>query len=824
MLLADRVAGATIRIGGVCVIVAVLGILIYLVGVVLPLFAGASVSARANYALLDAASARGLLFATVDEYLQTGLCALANGEIFSFDASTGRVLARDSLLQTGPRITAFAQSAVGDGVVYGFADGTVRPGRLGFRTVLDVSGSRSVNAVISIEDPRQVATGGDPITLLDYHDEKEIQRLVVHAARGGVIVHDTSMRANLLTGEETHETSTTPIVIPDEIRTLGAPSFLRITARGEMLLVAWSGGTVIRYDLSDPDKAVAAERAEFTSLPETRLTALRFMIGDQSILAADSGGGVRAWFPVSRWSGGIDGYAIALAHTLAPHGAPVQAIAVSTRNKSILTGAADGTLLLHHLTTGSTLVRTSIEPASPILTTQITPKADAIFAVSADGRATLWNLSNPHPEASWRAFFGKVWYEGHEKPAFTWQSSSGTDDFEPKLSLVPLVFGTLKATLFSMLFAVPIAVCAALYTSEFLHRRYKSPLKSLIEMMASLPSVVLGFIAAIVLAPLVQRGVIGILLACALIPIGAILLGHLSWRMPRAISRQQGGAAGWAQVLTLCGLVLLAGLAARLLSPMVEATMFSGDFHAWLDGKAGTGAPGIAIIAWPAILVMLLVLDSSHPRFLAGKQSRAGTGAGRNDRGALWFLIIVAASIILSALVAIVGSWAGLDPRGGLVGTYMQRNALVVGFVMGFAIIPVIYTVAEDALRSVPDTLRAASYGCGATRWQTATRVVLPLALPGIFSAAMIGLGRAAGETMIVLMAAGNTPVLDINPFNGLRTLSANIAVELPEAARDGTLYRVLFLAALLLFVGTFILNTVAEIVRQRFRRRSAQL
>ena len=252
--------------------------------------------------------------------------------------------------------------------------------------------------------------------------------------------------------------------------------------------------------------------------------------------------------------------------------------------------------------------------------------------------------------------------------------------------------------------------------------------------------------------------------------------------------------------------------------------MFTGDFRAWLDGRTGTGAPGIAIIAWPAILVGLLVLDASFPRFPEKTRGESRSAGARSGTGAVRFIVVVLASIVLAALVAFIGSWAGLDPRGELVGTYMQRNALVVGFVMGFAVIPIIYTVAEDALSSVPDTLRAASYGCGATRWQTAMRVVLPLGLPGIFSAAMIGLGRAAGETMIVLMAAGNTPVLDINPFNGLRTLSANIAVELPEAAREGTLYRVLFLAALLLFVGTFILNTVAEVVRQRFRRRSAQL
>ena len=99
-------------------------------------------------------------------------------------------------------------------------------------------------------------------------------------------------------------------------------------------------------------------------------------------------------------------------------------------------------------------------------------------------------------------------------------------------------------------------------------------------------------------------------------------------------------------------------------------------------------------------------------------------------------------------------------------------------------------------------------------------RIVLPTASPGIFSAIMVGFGRAVGETMIVLMATGNTPVMDWSIFNGIRTLSANIAVEIPEAPHAGTLYRTLFLAAALLFVMTFVVNTVAEIIRQRLRER----
>jgi phosphate transport system permease protein len=190
----------------------------------------------------------------------------------------------------------------------------------------------------------------------------------------------------------------------------------------------------------------------------------------------------------------------------------------------------------------------------------------------------------------------------------------------------------------------------------------------------------------------------------------------------------------------------------------------------------------------------------------------------------LKFVVGVAFTIALAWLVAAALDALKLDPRGAIIGTYVQRNALVVGFAMGFAIIPLIYTIADDALSTVPEHLRSASLGAGATPWQTAVRIVVPTAASGLFSALMIGLGRAVGETMIVLMAAGNTPIMDWNIFQGFETLSMAIATELPEAAKNSTHYRTLFLAALTLFAVTFVVNTVAEIVRQRFRRRAYEL
>jgi phosphate transport system permease protein len=153
-----------------------------------------------------------------------------------------------------------------------------------------------------------------------------------------------------------------------------------------------------------------------------------------------------------------------------------------------------------------------------------------------------------------------------------------------------------------------------------------------------------------------------------------------------------------------------------------------------------------------------------------------------------------------------------------------QRNAMVIGFAMGFALIPTIFSVAEDAIYSVPRYLVNGSYALGASGWQTMVGVVLPTASPGIFSAVMLGFGRGVGETMIVLMASGNTPLMDVNIFEGMRTLSANLAVEMAETEVDSTHYRVLFLSGLVLFIFTFFFNTLAEVVRQRMRKKYGSL
>jgi phosphate transport system permease protein len=475
---------------------------------------------------------------------------------------------------------------------------------------------------------------------------------------------------------------------------------------------------------------------------------------------------------------------------------------------------------LQHVTTERVLAE-SAAGGGAIRSLQFAPRGDALLALDESTRLSVWPLHKPHPEISFAALLGRVWYENYPEPSHTWQSSGGSDDFEPKFSLVPLMFGTLKATAYSMFFAVPIAVLSAIYTSQFLSSHTRNLVKPAIEMMASLPSVVLGFIAALVLAPIVESRLLGALGLVILIPLAVWLAGHAWQLLPAPLAARLGGGA---RLLWAGGVILAAALLSFQLAPKVERLLFSGDIMGWLNQTVGSGAALWGLLTLPLALLVSFRLRSRVQMHIA--RGRLVT-SGLLSEGAVELLsglAALAAAAWMAWLVSAGLDALGLDLRGEVVGTYVQRNTLVVGFVMGFAVIPIIYTISEDALSAVPQHLKAGSLACGASVWQTALRVVLPIAGSGIFSATMIGLGRAAGETMIVVMAAGNTPIIDVNPFNGLRALSANIAVELPEAVKDGSLYRVLFLAGLALFGLTFVINTVAEIVRLRLRKRAHQL
>lgn len=765
----DRLARWAIASGGVLVIASVLGIVVFIAGQTVPLFLpGRAIPAGE---VSDTEPQAGDAAVALGVWRPPGIGdALAwyitrQGEVVLGRPATGEILARQAIQPPQPGSGEFIQAverhpgrrAAPRGSLDGDRQATARYTLLwtsGAVTLLEV-------AIAPANAPQNPAAGTAPSEagaggmvlevcgqigpaperpLLAVARQAEVKRGLASAAQltvvrllpGNRLEVVRQMEERNLLGQAVARKRSATI----DASELGPVTALTMDRTGQWLYAGTQRGELARWQLGD-DGQVAFGEATANLGGGQAVTALALLAGDVSLAVGDSQGQVSFWFPVAAPQGRP---VLQRVHTLCPHKGPVEALVPSTRDKAVLSLGGDGQAALLHATTERRLVQLGAA-GTMLRLVDLAPRGNAAVGLGTDGTLYGWHLEVPHPETSWGALFGRVHYENYPAPSFTWQSG-GTDDYEPKLSVVPLVFGTLKATAYAMLFALPLALLAAVYTSQFASAGLRRAIKPVVELMAALPSVVVGFLAALWLAPLLERWIVAVFLAAAVFPlVFAAFLGLWKWleRWPAARRWRRGR-----EFLLAIPLVLAVWAIAAALAGPVEGWLFGGSFKLWLH---------------------------QH-----------------------------------------------LQMR------YDIRNAIVVGLGLGFAVIPIIFTLAEDALAAVPSRLTAASMALGATRWQTVWRVVLPSASPGIFAAAMIGFGRAVGETMIVLMAAGNTPILDWSPFNGMRTLSANIAIEIPEAPVGGTLYRVLFLCAVLLFLMTFVLNTAAELVRQALRRRFGRL
>ena len=842
VVLGERLARTAITLGGLGTILAVTLIFVFLAWIVLPLFSSPSSSEaterpaarpRTTAPLRLAVDGERLMAWSLDPDGVLTPMSLVGGE----DPAPSRPFA-------GSAPTAASFPIVGEQVVFGYEDGSISltesKDEMEFLAVEEVPeelrdlapGSAQVfdSGVLErtpqdqfrvtrheLEEGEHLSTGEESaVVAVDHSSTPQGIYLISLHASGALRVARVRERENLMTGKVTRSLSKVELPRSEESLARGLPMSVLVEGIGQHAYVIWSDGTCVHWDLSSFHAPRALEEIDLT--PQgAEVTCAAFVAGKKTLLIGDDQGRVRTWFTARLGADDAPPLLVQSGTWPGPE-ARVTALTPSPRARIVVAAYATGELRAFQSTLGEELLRLKAD-TSP-LAVAVAPKQDAVFALTRDGLLS-WEVDLAYPEASPTALFRPIWYENYPEPQHVWQSSSASDDFEPKLGMMPLVFGTVKATLYSMLFGAPLAILAAIFTSEFLSQRMRAPIKSLVELMASLPSVVLGFIGGLIIAPFVQGTLATVLLSFVTIPLTALAGAYLWQLMPthRAIS-----LAGFPRFLMI-GLTLPTGaLVAMGLAPLVESLFFAGDLSTWLTGSDTNTFGG-----WLFFLLPLAgVLVSMGYGWILAPRLTKRTADWKRPQVARFALLKyglgIAATLAVAGLLAAGIEATGLDPRGGVVGTYVQQNALVVGFAMGFAIIPIIYTLAEDSLSEVPSQLREGSLGAGATQWQTAVRIVLPFAMSGIFSALMIGLGRAVGETMIVLMAAGNTPIMEWNAFNGFRTLSANIAVELPEAVIGSAHYRSLFLAGLVLFGMTFALNTVAELVRRHFRKRMQSL
>lgn len=593
---------------------------------------------------------------------------------------------------------------------------------------------------------------------------------------------------------------------------------------GDSEVLIWKSGLVEQHVVSSGTSKGHNDSIALTEkhVGSSEITAAVALPGGLTWFVGDSAGTATALFRAQKQLGKEHFIGLIVGHRFERAGHAVTALAASTRGRIVAIGYEDGLVRLVHVTAERQLVETNV--GSRVDALSLTPKNDGLYVTIKDKQA-YFKLSMPHPDVSVASLSLPVWYEGYSKPEMVWQSSGG-DTTEAKLGLASLIFGTIKATFYSMLFGAPLAFLAAIYTSQFVGSQARSVFKPTIEFMASLPSVVLGIFAALLVAPWVEDRLIIVLCSLYSMPVTLLVAAHVWQLLPDRIALRSPKL----RLIAIAASLPIGLLLAIWIGPAIESTLFDADIKRWLDARPDHVSLLNSTFVWAGWLFPMLPISAAFVAWVVSRSinpwlHRRHAESSR-QRVAFAHLVKFVLGVVATLYVAFAGAWLlgnMFDARGVFVDTFDQRNALVVGFVMGFAVIPIIYTVADDALSAVPDSLKSASLGAGATQWQTTVRIVVPAAISGLFSAFMIGLGRAVGETMIVLMAAGNTPIMQWNVFNGFRTLSATIAVEIPEAVKDSTHYRTLFLAALVLFAMTFVLNTVAEFVRRRFQRRSMQ-
>jgi phosphate transport system permease protein len=737
-MLKDKIVKHLMTVGGISVIIAIVLIFFYLLYVVFPLLLPASMDKLQQFDL-PAPVAGETWHLAVEEKNEIGVRFTSKAHAVFFRLQDGSVVSDISLpIPENVTITSFAVADPATQVVaYGLSDGRA----LVLKHDYDITypnDERVIKPLIKfpmgetpvIIDDSTDSAAKKALTHLDVQLGEESNTFVAVTPDNRLILSNMVKEISFLDDSVTFERSGGELSLPPIPIT-----HLLLDKQQRLVYLADNEGYISRIDIRDITAPQIQERIRVVESGR-KITAIEFLTGNISLLIGDSQGEVTQWFPAR-----VNNQDRVLTQIRAfnEQQSEIIAIAPEERRKGFLAADSEGKVGFYNATAHRTLmVKPVIDGLNHIA---ISPRADHFVAENQEKKVQVWAVENEHPEVSWSALWAKVWYESHDEPKYIWQSSSASNDFEPKFSLMPLAFGTLKAAFYAMLIAIPLAIFGAIYTAYFMAPGMRSIVKPTIEIMEALPTVILGFLAGLWLAPVVEANLPGVFSLLLLMPIGVLLFAYF-WRfMPKSISYHVPD--GWQAALLIPVVLLVGWFSIIVIGPILEQWIFDGNMRQWLTNM-------------------------------------------------------------------------GID--------FDQRNALVVGMAMGLAVIPSIFSITEDAVFSVPKHLTSGSLALGATRWQTMTRVVILTASPGIFSAVMIGLGRAVGETMIVLMATGNTPVMDFSIFQGLRTLSANIAVEMPESEVNSTHYRVLFLSGLVLFLFTFFFNTLAEVVRQRLRRKYSSL
>lgn len=736
----DRSARYTIGFFGVAVTGALALMFVYLLSEVMPMFQSAQLDPVTEYAAPGGAELNTVHLA-VNRHREMAVRITDDRRAIFFRPDSGEIVREQSLpIPDDAQVVSFSAAEPRTRLLaMGLDNGQVLALQYEYNERFTPEGREyepQVYFPLGDEDTALLDVGGEgqPIKVVGIQRGSSGVRVGAATEDGRLRLVEFEESTSMMTGETEVTRSAHNLPSLPEGAT---PTRLMLDTTGRIMLVGDDQGRLHSYDIRRPAQASLNDSKRVIRGDDAEVTSLEYLLGTVSIVVGGSDGSV-AQYMLVRDEDNVN--RITRVREFPAHAGPITNTQPEYIRKGFVTADDRGEVKIHYPTSERTLIEQPIVDR-PLHRVYVDPRNRMLVAIDDQETWHIQRLQNRHPEVSFHVLWQNVWYEGRSGTDYVWQSSSATDEFEPKFSLVPLTIGTIKAAFYAMLFATPLAIMGAIYSAYFMAPKMRTLTKPSIELMEALPTVILGFLAGLWLAPFIEANLPAVASILILLPLAMVAMAFV-WTRLLPPGLRNAVPAGW-EAAVLIPVILLVGWFAVTMSPVLEVWLFNGDARQWL------------------------------------------TDAGY---------------------------------------TYDQRNALVIGIAMGFAVIPTIYSIAEDAVFNVPKHLTQGSLALGATPWQTVVRVVLLTASPGIFSAVMIGFGRAVGETMIVLMATGNSPVVNFNIFEGMRTLSANIAVEMPEAAVDSTHFRILFLAALVLFAMTFLVNTIAEIVRQRLRNKYSSL
>jgi phosphate transport system permease protein len=737
----DKLFKHVMTFGGLSVIIAISLIFVYLASVVVPLFLPATMDKLESFPAVGVQQ-ETTVHLTAEEQAEIGVRFANQGSVAFFDMRNGKAMGEERVaLPEGATVTSFAAGDLSQrSVAYGLSDGRMIILQQDFKVTFKEDAKDSEKDVRTItpsidypvgKEPLVIDAAGHALKLLTMQHHAENTAAVALTDDNRLVLTAFESSENMMTGEVSSERTSVELP-PVE----GEISQLILEVKQRDLYVVHGGRYISHYDVMNQSSPQLLQTVAV--VPEgQKITAVNILSGGFSLIVGSNTGEIAQWFQVRD-----DNNVNHLTHirSFKSMDGAVTTIAPEHYRKGFVAGDDKGNIGLYYATSNKLLLTRSTG-TDPVRVAGIAPRANAVLIEGPGNTFQSARIENDFPEISFSSLWQKVWYESYQEPEYNWQSSAATSDFEPKFSVAPLTFGTLKAAFYAMMVAVPLAVLGAIFAAYFMSPKMRGVVKPSIEIMEALPTVILGFLAGLWLAPFVDNNLAGTLVAIFLLPFSFVITAYLWHLLPDHLTQRVG--PGWEAALLIPVIILVIWTSIAIGHP-IEAALFNGDMPNWISNELG----------WD----------------------------------------------------------------------YEQRNSLVVGIAMGFAVIPTIFSIAEDAVFSVPKHLTTGSLALGATPWQTLFNVVILTASPGIFSAIMVGMGRAVGETMIVLMATGNTAVMDLSIFTGFRTLSANIGVEMPEAAVGTTHYRLLFFSALVLFAFTFAVNTVAELIRQRLREKYSSL